>query len=125
MEEYKLFESEYRFMDIVWDHEPVNSTELARLCFAELGWKKSTCYTVLKKLAERGFIKNEQATVTALVAREEVQKYESEAVVKKNFNGSLPAFLTAFLKDRNLTQEEAEEIQKMIKEAVVPKSSAK
>lgn len=119
MEECKLFESEYRFMDLVWDLEPVKSTELAKVCYSELGWKKSTCYTVLKKLSERGFIKNEQATVTSLVAREEVQKYESEAVVRKNFNGSLPAFLTAFLKDRKLTREEAEEIRKMIEEAVV------
>lgn len=117
MKEYKLFESEYRFMDIVWNYEPVKSTELARLCNSILGWKKSTCYTVLKKLAERGFVRNEQATVTALVGRQEVQKYESEAVVNKNFGGSLPAFLTAFLKDRKLSREEAEEIRKMIEEA--------
>lgn len=119
MEECKLFESEYRFMDLVWDMEPVKSTELAKACYTELGWKKSTCYTVLKKLSDRGFIKNEQAVVTSLIGREEVQKYESEAVVRKNFNGSLPAFLTAFLKDRELSREEAEEIRKMIEEAVV------
>ncbi|MBT9775302.1 BlaI/MecI/CopY family transcriptional regulator [Clostridium sp. MCC353] len=119
MEECKLFESEYRFMDLVWDMEPVKSTELAKACYGELGWKKSTCYTVLKKLSDRGFIKNEQAVVTSLIGREEVQKYESEAVVKKNFNGSLPAFLTAFLKDRELSREEAEEIRKMIEDAVV------
>lgn len=119
MEECKLFESEYRFMDLVWDMEPVKSTELAKACYTELGWKKSTCYTVLKKLSDRGFIKNEQAVVTSLIGREEVQKYESEAVVRKNFNGSLPAFLTAFLKERELSREEAEEIRKMIEEAVV------
>ena len=119
MEECKLFESEYRFMDLVWDMEPVKSTELAKACYTELGWKKSTCYTVLKKLSDRGFIKNEQAVVTSLIGREEVQKYESEPVVRKNFNGSLPAFLTAFLKDRELSREEAEEIRKMIEEAVV------
>ena len=119
MEECKLFESEYRFMDLVWDMEPVKSTELAKACYTELGWKKSTCYTVLKKLSDRGFIKNEQAVVTSLIGREEVQKYESEAVVRKNFNGSLPAFLTAFFKDRELSREEAEEIRKMIEEAVV------
>ncbi|MBS6642179.1 MAG: BlaI/MecI/CopY family transcriptional regulator [Clostridiaceae bacterium] len=119
MEECKLFESEYRFMDLVWDMEPVKSTELAKACYTELGWKKSTCYTVLKKLSDRGFIKNEKAVVTSLIGREEVQKYESEAVVRKNFNGSLPAFLTAFLKDRELSREEAEEIRKMIEEAVV------
>lgn len=119
MEECKLFESEYRFMNLVWELEPVKSTELAKACYAELGWKKSTCYTVLKKLSERNFIKNEEAVVTSLIGREEVQKYESESVVMKNFNGSLPAFLTAFLKDKKLTREEAEEISKMIEEAVV------
>lgn len=118
MEERKLFESEYRFMNLVWDHEPVRSMELARLCLEKLGWKKSTCYTVLKKLAERGFVKNEQAVVTALVPREEVQRQESAAVVDKSFDGSLPAFLTAFLSERKLTREEAEEIRGMIDKAV-------
>lgn len=118
MEEYKLFESEYRFMNLVWNHQPVNSTELTRICGQELGWKKSTCYTVLKKLAERGFVQNENALVTALVPRGQVQKYESETVVKKAFDGSLPAFLTAFLQDRKLTKDEAEEIREMIERAV-------
>ncbi|MDO5417230.1 MAG: BlaI/MecI/CopY family transcriptional regulator [Lachnospiraceae bacterium] len=117
MENWKLYDGEYRFMDLIWRMEPVNSTQLARTALKELGWKKSTCYTVLKKLAERGFVKNENALVTALVPREQVQKYESEAVVEKNFGGSLPAFLTAFLKDRKLTKEEAEEIRRMIEEA--------
>lgn len=118
MEEKKLFDSEFRFMNLVWEHEPVKSTELAKLCAQALGWKKSTCYTVLKKLSERGFVRNEQAVVTALVPREEVQKQESEAVVDKNFDGSLPAFLTAFLTDRKLTGKEADEIRKMIEKAV-------
>ncbi len=118
MDEKKLFESEYRFMNLVWEHEPVRSMELARLCLEELGWKKSTCFTVLKKLAARGFVRNEQAVVTALVKREEVQRQESAAVVDKNFDGSLPAFLTAFLSERKLTKEEAEEIRSMIDKAV-------
>lgn len=118
MEEKKLFDSEYRFMNLVWEHEPVKSTELARLCGAAFGWKKSTCYTVLKKLAERGFVKNDQAVVTALIPREEVQKQESEQVVDKSFHGSLPAFVTAFLTDRKLTKQEAEEILRMIEKAV-------
>lgn len=117
MEELKLFESEYRFMSLIWDLEPVRSSELAKAAFERLGWKKSTCYTVLKKLTERGFVRNENAQVTALVKREKVQKYESEVVVSKSFGGSLPAFLNAFLKDRKLTKEEAKEIQKMIEEA--------
>lgn len=118
MEEKKLFESEYRFMSLVWEREPINSTELARLCGERLGWKKSTCYTVLKKLAERGFVENDHAVVTALVSREEVLRYESGTVVDKNFEGSLPAFVTAFLADRKLTKQEAEELKKMIERAV-------
>lgn len=118
MEEKKLFDSEFRFMNLVWEHEPVKSTELAKLCTKALGWKKSTCYTVLKKLSERGFVKNEQTVVTALVPREAVQKQESEAVVDKSFDGSLPAFVTAFLTDRKLTSKEADEIRAMIEKAV-------
>lgn len=118
MEEWKLYDGEYRFMNLIWDHQPVNSTILCRLALAELGWKKSTCYTVLKKLVDRGFAENHQAVVSALVEREQVRKYESEALVKRSFDGSLPAFLTAFLKDRTLTEEEAKEIQEMIKKAV-------
>lgn len=114
----RLFDSEYRFMCLVWEAEPVRSMELARLCLERLGWKKSTCFTVLKKLSERGFVKNENAVVTALVKKQEVQRMESEAVVDKNFSGSLPAFLTAFLSDRKLTREEAREIQEMIEKAV-------
>lgn len=118
MEERKLYESEYRFMNLIWEHEPVNSTELARICGMELGWKKSTCYTVLKKLAGRGFLKNEQAVVRSLIPKEEVLKHESETVVDRSFDGSLPAFVTAFLKDRKLTEKEADEIRKMIEQAV-------
>lgn len=118
MENSKLFDSEYKMMNIIWNQEPVNSTQLARLCLKELGWKKSTCYTVLKKLAERGFVRNERSLVTSLIGREQVQKYESEVVVQKSFDGSLPAFITAFLKDRKLTREEAEEIRQMIEKAV-------
>ena len=117
-EEKKLYESEYRFMNVIWDNEPVNSTELVRICGKELGWKKSTCYTVLKKLAGRGFVKNEQAVVCSLIPREEVLKYESETVVDRNFDVSLPAFVTAFLKDRKLTEKEAEELRQMIEKAV-------
>lgn len=113
-----MFESEYRFMNLVWENEPVNSTELTRLCASELGWKKSTCYTVLKKLSERGFVKNEQAVVTAQIPRGEVQQQESRAVVDKSFGGSLPAFVTAFLSDRSISQEEAAEIRSMIERAV-------
>ena len=114
----KLFEGEYSFMKLVWEHEPVRSMELARLCLEKFGWKKSTCFTVLKKLARRGFVKNEQATVTALIKEEEVRRKESQAVVEKSFSGSLPAFVTAFLSDRTLTKAEAEELRSMIEKAV-------
>ena len=118
MEKYKLFDAEYKFASIVWDNEPINSTELVKLCADKLGWKKSTTYTVLKKLSERGNLKNKDAVVTALVKREEVQKYESNAVVEKSFDGSLPKFLTAFLGERKITEQEAEELKKIIEEAV-------
>lgn len=117
MEEYKLFDAEYKFLDIIWDLEPINSTELTKVSLHKLGWKKPTTYTMIRKLAGRGLLKNENATVTALVKREQVQKYESESLVDKSFDGSLPAFLATFLKDKKLSKQEAREIQKMIEEA--------
>lgn len=117
-EEFKLYEGEMRFMGLIWEIQPVRSTELARQAFERLGWKKSTCYTVLKKLAEKGFVRNENAVVSALVEQEQVRQYESENLIERNFGGSLPAFLNAFLKDRKLTREEAEELHRMIEEAI-------
>ena len=117
MEEYKLFDAEYRLMDLVWSLEPVNSTALARRCEAEFGWKKSTAFNLIRKLGERGFLKNENATVTALVKREQVRQYESAAVVERGFGGSLPAFVAAFLKGNKLSREEAEELRRMIDES--------
>lgn len=114
----RLFDGEYRFMKLVWEHEPVRSMELARLCLENLGWKKSTCFTVLKKLAGRGFVKNEQAVVTALIKEKDVQQAESQAIVEKSFSGSLPAFVTAFLSDRKLTKEEAAKLHALIEQAV-------
>ncbi|HWQ73347.1 MAG TPA: BlaI/MecI/CopY family transcriptional regulator [Desulfitobacteriaceae bacterium] len=118
MEKPKLFDAEYKFVSVIWDKEPINSTELVRLCADRLGWKKSTTYTVLKKLCERGILQNKEAIVTALIKREEVQKYESNTVVEKTFDGSLPKFLTAFLDERKLSQQEAEELKRIIEEAV-------
>ncbi|MDD2216058.1 MAG: BlaI/MecI/CopY family transcriptional regulator [Eubacteriales bacterium] len=118
MEKYKLFDAEYKFTSIIWDNEPVNSTELVRLCRDKLGWKKSTTYTVLKKLSDRGILQNKDTVVTALVKREDVQKYESNAVVEKSFDGSLPKFLTSFLGERKITEKEAEELKQIIEEAV-------
>ena len=118
MEKYKLFDAEFKFVNIIWENEPVNSTELVGLCKARLGWKKSTTYTVLKKLCERGILQNKDAIVTALIQREDVQKYESSTVVEKAFEGSLPKFLTAFLGERKLSEQEAEELKRIIEEAV-------
>ncbi len=117
MDEYKLFDAEYRLLSIIWENEPVNSTALSKLCLEKLGWKKSTVFNMIRKLAERGFVKNENAIVTAIVRREQVAKYESETVIEKNFGGSLPAFISAFLDGKKITAEEAEELKKMIDKA--------
>ena len=114
MEELKLCESDHRFMEVVWDHAPLPSGQLAALCLERLGWKKSTTYTVLKKLGERGFVKNEGGIVSALVPRERVQVFESGYVVDRSFGGSLPAFIAAFTRGRSLSAEEAAEIRRLI-----------
>ena len=95
-----------------------NSTELSKICFQKLGWKKSTTYTMIRKLSQRGILKNEKTIVTSLVKREEIQKYESEELIEKSFDNSLPAFLATFLEGKKLSKKEAEEIKKMIEEAV-------
>lgn len=110
----KIFESEYRFCEILWENEPVSSSELVRLCRERLEWKKSTTYTVIKRLSERGVLKSEHAIVTSLVSKEEVQSAESAEVVEKNFSGSLPRFIAAFTRKNKLTEQEIEEIQQII-----------
>ena len=114
MEELKLCESDFRFMDIIWANEPVPSGKLVELCFDKLGWKKSTTYTMVKKLSIKGFVKNEAAIVTSLIAREKVAAFESERVVERNFNGSLPCFLAAFLGGKTISEEEAAELKRLI-----------
>ena len=116
METPKIFDSELRFCEILWEHQPVKSSELVRLCAEKLGWKKSTTYTVIKRLTERGVVKTEDAVVTALVSRDEVQCAESRAFVERNFRGSLPGFLSAFVGGRGLSTEEADELRRMIAE---------
>lgn len=110
----KVFESEYRFCLILWEHEPVKSTELVRLCEEQLGWKKATTYTVIKRLAERGVLQSENAVVTSLVSKDEVQASEIDELVEKTFEGSLPSFIAAFTKHKKLSTEEVQEIRKMI-----------
>ncbi|MCL2153881.1 MAG: BlaI/MecI/CopY family transcriptional regulator [Oscillospiraceae bacterium] len=116
MDNIKIFEVEYRFMLVIWENEPINSTELVRLCNEQFGWKKSTTYTVIKRLSERGAIKNENAVVTSLVSRLQIQKYESEEILEKTFDNSLPGFITAFLQGKTLSIEEARMIKDMIDE---------
>jgi len=112
----KVFESEYRFCLILWEYEPVKSTELVRLCEQELGWKKATTYTVIKRLSERGVIKSEDAVVTSLVSKQEVQRAEMEEMVEKTFEGSLPAFIAAFASHAKLKEEDAKKLMQMIDE---------
>jgi len=117
MSDLKIFDAEYKFLDIIWEAEPINSTQLVKLCAEKLGWKKATTYTVLRKLCERGITKNENAMVTALIKRGQIQKLESETLVNKSFGGSLPIFLASFLQGKKISQNEAEELKKMIEEA--------
>ena len=114
MENKRLAESDYRFMCLVWDSEPVNSTLLAEKALAVLGWKKSTTYTMIKKMAEKEFLKSENAVVTSLIPRERVQTAESEKFVEQTFAGSLPGFLTAFFSGRKISPAEAEELKALI-----------
>lgn len=113
-EDLHLCDSEYRFMMIVWEYAPVNSGRLVELCSRELGWKKSTTYTVIKKLCQRGFIRNEQATVTVLVEKELCQRASADYFMERTFEGSLPEFIAAFLGGRKLTEEEAARVKRMI-----------
>ncbi len=110
----KIFESEYRFCLILWEREPVTTVELVKLCRERLGWKRTTTYTVIKRLGERGVLKNEGGTVTALVSKDEAQACEIDELVKKKFEGSLPAFIAAFAKRQKLTGDELDEVQRMI-----------
>ncbi len=110
----KVHESEYRFCLILWEHEPVKSKELVRLCEEQLGWKSTTTYTVIKRLSERGVLKNENTIVTSLVTKEQVQTSEIDELVEKKFDGSLPAFIAAFTKHQNMTEKEIDEVQRMI-----------
>lgn len=116
METPKVFESEYRFCLILWEHEPVRSSELVALCREQLGWKPTTTYTVIKRLSERGVLVNENSVVRSLVSKDEVQAAEIDELVEKKFGGSLPAFIAAFTRHRRLSGAELDEMQRMIDE---------
>ena len=114
MDTPKVFESEYRFCLILWEHEPIASGELVKLCREQLGWKSSTTYTVIKRLSERGVLQNENTIVSSLVTKDQVQAAEIDELVEKKFSGSLPAFLAAFVRHRRLTAAELDQVQEMI-----------
>lgn len=114
MKEYKLAEGEARFAELIWQREPISSPELVKLCEKEFQWKKSTTYTVLKKLCERGIFQNERAVVTSVISKEEFYSFKSRKFVEESFGGSIPKFLTAFMSGKKLTAEQAEEIKSII-----------
>jgi predicted transcriptional regulator len=114
METPKIFESEYRFCLILWEHEPIKSKYLVRLCQEQLGWKSTTTYTVIKRLSERGVVKNENTIVTSLISKDQAQQAEIDQLVEKTFEGSLPAFIAAFTRKRQLSDREIDAMQAMI-----------
>lgn len=110
----KIFESEYRFCLILWENEPVKSRDLVALCRDRLGWRPTTTYTVIKRLSERGVLKNEDTVVTSLVTKEEVRAAQIDEMVEKTFEGSLPAFVAAFCDRKKISNEDLDELQRMI-----------
>ena len=110
----KIHESEYRFCLILWEHEPVTAVKLVKLCQEQLGWKRTTTYTVIKRLGERGVLMNEGGTITALVSKEDAQTREINELLEEKFQGSLPAFIAAFTKRQDISHAELDELQRMI-----------
>lgn len=117
MTDYRLGEVERKFADIIWENEPLSSGELAKLCEKELNWKKSTTYTVLRRICDRGLFRNQDGIVTSLVSRENFLAKQSEKFVEETFHGSLPGFVAAFASGRKLTAREVEEIRRIIEES--------
>ena len=116
MDTPKIFESEYRFCLILWENEPIKSTELAKLCKERLGWSKTTTYTVIKRLSDRGVLKNQDTVVTSLISKEEAQLSELDELMEKKFEGSLPAFIAAFARRQALSDEDIQELERIIGE---------
>lgn len=114
MAEYRLGEVEMRFANLIWENEPLSSGELAKLCEGELNWKKSTTYTILRRVCDRGLFQNEKGVVTSLVSREEFDAVQSKQFVEESFSGSLPKFLAAFTSRSRLSREEIEQLQEII-----------
>jgi predicted transcriptional regulator len=116
MDNFSIWDSDYRFMMVVWDSAPISSGKLVDLCRENLGWKKSTTYNAIRRMSEKGLIRNENATVEVLVPKERVQAMESRAFLERTFEGSLPQFFAAFFKGKPLSEQEAEELKKLIDE---------
>lgn len=113
----KIFEKEYRFCLILWEHEPISRVDLAKLCEELLGWKTTTTYTVVKRLCDRGVLRNDNSIITSLVTKEQAQSAEIDGFVEEKFGGSLPAFLAAFTRKQKLSDTDLDELQKMIDQA--------
>ena len=116
MKEYRLTESEEKFAELIWKNEPVGSGDLVKLCEKEMNWKKSTTYTVLKKLCEKGIFQNENAVVSSKITRDKYYARQSVRFVEDTFGGSLPKFLTAFISGIKLSKHQAEELKRLIDE---------
>ena len=116
MKEYKLTETEEKFAELIWQSEPIGSGDLVKLCEKEMNWKKSTTYTVLKKLCEKGIFQNENAVVSSLISKDEYYAKQSIRFVEDTFGGSLPKFLTAFIGGGKLSKHQAGELKKLIDE---------
>ena len=114
MDAPKIFESEYRFCLLLWENEPVNSTKLVALCKENLGWSKATTYTVIRRLSERGVIKNENTIVSSLISKEEAQSSRLEEMLEETFEGSMPTFIAAFSKSKKLSKSEVDQLQALI-----------
>lgn len=114
MEGPKIFESEYRFCLILWEHEPATTTQLVKLCREKLEWKRTTTYTVIKRLCERGVLKNDGGIITSLVSKDQAQAAEIDELVEKKFEGSIPAFVAAFGRRQRLSQEDIQQMQQLI-----------
>mgnify|MGYP003305379738 CR=1 FL=1 len=114
MSDLKMGTAEARFADIIWEREPITSGQMAKIGAEEFNWKKSTSHTVLRRLCERGLFKNEDGTVTSLISKEEAQAGEIDELVEKKFEGSLPTFIAAFTKHQDISDDELDEIQRMI-----------
>lgn len=110
----KIFESEYRFCLILWEKEPITSSDLAKICKEKLDWSRTTTYTVIRRLCERGVLKNEKSTITSLVSKDQVQEDQMEELMEKTFEGSLPAFIAAFARSQKLSKEDIEELERLI-----------